>query len=275
MTAAGTARRTARRVANSGILVGLTRLGFVGYGLLHLAIAWLAGQIALGHDTDSGDQAGALRTLAAQPYGRALLWLIVIGLSAMALWQLLLVAVGHRDQRGFSRTGERLASAARTVVYAALAITAADVVTGVATSSADQQQSATAGILAEPAGQWLAALAGLAIIVVGLGLAYYGWRRKFERKLRVARMTRNARRVTRRLGQVGYVAKGIAFTIVGVLLVDAALTDNPAKSRGLDAALHLLVEQPYGVLLLIAVGAGFAAFGIYCFVQAKYRKVGS
>jgi hypothetical protein len=88
-------------------------------------------------------------------------------------------------------------------------------------------------------------------------------------------MTRNARRVTRRLGQVGYVAKGIAFTIVGVLLVDAALTDNPAKSRGLDAALHLLVEQPYGVLLLIAVGAGFAAFGIYCFVQAKYRKVGS
>jgi hypothetical protein len=262
-------------VANSGILVGLTRMGFIGYGLLHLAIAWLAVQIALGNDTNSGDQSGALRTLAAQPFGRVLLWMIVIGLSAMALWQLLLVAVGHRDQRGMSRTAERLASAARTIVYAALAITAADVVTGVATSSADQQQSATAGIMAEPAGQWLAALAGLAIIAVGLGLAYYGGKAKFERKLRVARMSRTARRATRRLGQVGYVAKGIAFTIVGVLLVDAALTDNPAKSRGLDAALHLLVERPYGVLLLIAVGAGFAAFGIYCFAQAKYRKVGS
>ncbi len=42
MTVAHSARRTARQVAGSNALETLTRVGFVGYGLLHLAVAWLA-----------------------------------------------------------------------------------------------------------------------------------------------------------------------------------------------------------------------------------------
>jgi hypothetical protein len=275
MTTVNTARRTARRAANNGLLVGLTRMGFIGYGLLHLAIAWLAVQIALGSAGNAGDQSGALRTLAGQPFGRVLLVLIIIGLCAMAVWQLLLGAIGHQDKHGMSRTFERLASIARAVVYAALAYTSYKTVSGAPTSSADQQQSATAGIMAKPAGMWLVGLAGLVVIAVGVGLAWYGWKRKFEEKLMIGRMSPNARKLARRLGQFGYVAKGIAFAIVGILLADAAVSHNPAKSRGLDAALHTLVQQPFGVLMLIAVGVGFAAFGVYCFFQARYRKVGS
>jgi Domain of Unknown Function (DUF1206) len=275
MTVMGTARRGARRTADSGILVGLTRMGFIGYGLLHLAVGWLAVQIALGNTANTGDQSGALRTLAAQPFGRFLLVLIIVGLCAMAIWQLLLAAIGHRDKHGTSRTMERVASAARVVVYAALAVTAFTVVTGAPTSSADQQQNATAGIMAKPAGQLLVGLAGLAVLAVGLGLIYYGAKRKFEDKLLIGQMSQRTRTLARRLGQVGYLAKGIAFAIVGVLLLDAALTNNPAKSRGLDAALRTLVQQPYGAFLLVAVGIGFAAFGVYCFIQSRYRKVGS
>jgi hypothetical protein len=58
VTAVNTARRTATGAANSGVLVGPTRMGFIGYGLLHLAVGWLAVQIALGNAADSGDQSG-------------------------------------------------------------------------------------------------------------------------------------------------------------------------------------------------------------------------
>jgi hypothetical protein len=88
-------------------------------------------------------------------------------------------------------------------------------------------------------------------------------------------MSQRTRQLARRLGQFGYLAKGVAFTIVGLLLLDAAITHNPAKSRGLDAALRALAHQPFGVILLIVVGVGFAAFGVYCFIQSRYRKVGS
>jgi hypothetical protein len=122
---------------------------------------------------------------------------------------------------------------------------------------------------------FLVALAGLVVLAVGLGLTWYGWKYKFEEKLLVRSMSVRTRQWARRLGRAGYVAKGVAFAIVGVLLLDAAVTRNPSKSRGLDAALHTLVQQPFGAFLLIAVGVGFAAFGVYCFFQSRYRKVGS
>jgi hypothetical protein len=275
MTAVESARRGARRASNNGILIGLTRMGFAGYGVLHLAVAWLAVQIALGHPTKPGDQSGAFRTLAGEPFGRFILVFVIAGLCAMAVWQLLLAANGHREKRGKARTFERIASAARVLIYAALALTAGKVVSGAPASSADQQQAATAGIMAKPAGVVLVALAGLVVLAVGAGLIWYGWKHRFEEKLLLSRMSVRARRFARRLGQVGYVAKGIAFGIVGLLLLDAAISHNPAKSRGLDAALHTLVQQPFGVFLLLAVGLGFAAFGVYCFFQARYRKVGT
>jgi hypothetical protein len=273
MTAANSARRHANRVARSGALEALTRVGFVGYGLLHLAVAWLAIQLVIGHQSGETNQSGAFQTLAGQPFGRFLLVVVVVGLAAMAVWQLLLAFVGHREERGFSRTAERVASAARTVVYAALALTAYKVVVRTPTSNAEETQQATAGVMAYPAGLWLVGLGGVAVVALGVGLGVYGARRKFEKRLLLSRMSRSARRTAVRLGQAGYLAKGIAFGIVGVLLFQAATSHNPARSRGLDAALRLLVGQPYGPLLLVLIALGFAAFGTYCFFQARYRKV--
>ncbi|GAA1808444.1 DUF1206 domain-containing protein [Planosporangium flavigriseum] len=273
MTVAQSARRTARQAARSGTLETLTRIGFVGYGLLHLAVAWIAVQLALGHPSGESDQAGAFRYLADQPFGRFLLMVTVIGLAAMAVWQLLLVFVGHREEHGFSRTAERVASAFRTLVYAALAWTAYQVVVGTPTSNAEQTEKATAGLMSRPAGLWLVALAGVAVVATGLGLVVYGARRKFEKRLLIAQMGNSTRLTAVRLGQLGYVAKGVAFGIVGVLLFQAVTSHNPAKSRGLDAALRLLVSQPYGPVLLILIALGLAAFGAYCFFQARYRKV--
>jgi len=134
-------------------------------------------------------------------------------------------------------------------------------------------QRATAGVLAHPFGQFLVAVAGLAILALGVGLAIYGAKRMFERRLMTYRMNEATRQSARRLGQFGYIAKGVAFAIVGLLLADAALSNNPAKSRGLDTALRTVIAQPFGQWLLILVAVGFAAFGIYCFLQSRYRKV--
>lgn len=273
MTVVHSARRTARQVARSSALETLTRVGFLGYGLLHLAVAWLAVQIAIGRTIAEGDQAGAFRYVAEQPLGRFVLIVTIVGLAAMALWQLLLAAVGHREERGLSRHAERVASACRTVIYAALAWTAYRVVAGTPTSNAEQAQQATAGIMAKPYGLFLVALAGLAVLAVGIGLVVYGARKSFEKRLMLARMSRRVRRITVWLGRVGYIAKGVAFGIVGILFFQAATSHNPAKSRGLDAALRALADQRFGTFLLILVAIGFAAFGVYCFFQSRYRKV--
>ncbi|MGI5244824.1 DUF1206 domain-containing protein [Dactylosporangium sp. CA-139066] len=260
-------------MTNNDLLKWLTRVGFVGYGLLHLALAWVAAQIALGQNSVEGDQSGAFQKLATQPFGELLLWFVIVCLVALAVWQAILAVWGHRESHGRDRVMERVFSGARVIVYCVLAWTAGKVVVGAPSSSAQQQQQAAAGIMAKPAGVWLVGLVGLAVLGFGLGMMWYGWKRKFARKLAVAQA--HARTAAVRAGQIGYVAKGAAFGIVGYLLVDAAVTNDPQKSRGLDAALHTLAGQPFGKFLLLAVALGVAAFGVYCFFQARYRKVGT
>lgn len=273
MSVTQSASRTARKAGNSRSLELLTRGGFIGYGLFHLAIAWLALQIALGHPRQEGDQSGAFRLLQDQPGGKLLLIVVIVGLAAMAVWQLLLAAVGHREESDKRRVAERLMSLCRTVVYGALTWTAIKIVQGAPTSSAKQQENATAGVLGSTGGRFLVGIAGVIVVGIGIGMIVYGVRRSFEKRLRIGAMSGRTREVVTRLGQVGYAAKGVAFGIVGVLLVEAATSNRASRSRGLDAALHTISKQPFGRVLLIVVAVGFAAYGVYCFCQAKYRKV--
>ncbi len=266
-------RRAARRAANSTTLELLTRAGLVGYGVLHLAVAWLAVQIATGAPATEGDQSGAFRVIAGEPLGRFLVWVIAIGLVAMALWQLSDAAIGHLDDRGGRRTLERLLSLARTVVYAALAWTAVKVVTGTPTSNVDQQEQATRGVLGQPGGPWWVGTAGVIVAVVGLVVAGYGISRGFERRLKRSQMSGRMLTAAVVSGQIGYAAKGVAYAIVGVLLVVAAVRYDPARSTGLDGALRTLAGRSWGEVLLIVVAFGFAAYAVFCWFQSRYRRI--
>jgi hypothetical protein len=74
-------------------------------------------------------------------------------------------------------------------------------------------------------------------------------------------------------GVVGYVAKGIAIAVTGVLFIVAAWTHDPQKAGGLDAALHTLASLPFGTVILWIVGAGLVIYGLYCFARARYSRM--
>ncbi len=268
-----TASRAASRAADNPLLEGFARAGFIGYGVVHILFAWLALQIAFGKSEGAGDQAGALHELAAQPAGRYLVIAIAVGLAAMALWQALEAAIGHRVDRGKERVFERIASAGRALLYIYLAWTGYKVVTAAKSNAGDQSETATAKLMSSSGGRWLVALIGVAVLAIGIGMIVYGLIKRFFKHLMTERMSARTRKVSRILGVSGYVAKGVAYAIAGVLVIAAAVTFDPQKARGLDGALRTLVQQPYGGLLLILVAAGIAAFAAFCFVQARYRKV--
>jgi hypothetical protein len=267
------ARLAAVRVAEHPILEALARIGFVGYGVVHLLLAWLAVQIALGRPAADGDQSGALRTLAAQPYGRALVTAVAVGLAAMALWQALEALVGHRSERGRTRTLERLLSVGRVAAYTYFAVTAGKVVQDSGTSSADAQQAMTSQLLASSGGRLLVVLIGLALAALGVGLVWYGLTRHFDKHLSHDRMGPTARRLIVRIGVAGYAGKGVAYGIAGMLLAGAVITYDVEKARGLDATLRELAGQSFGPPLLCAIALGLAAFGVFGVLQARYRKI--
>ena len=120
-SAADGAAGAADRAKDSKTVSWPAHLGYLGYGLLHALIAWLALEIARGRSGTEGDQSGAFALLARSGAGKVLLGAVAVGLVAMTVWQVLAAAVGHRLRHGRRRTLERIASAGRAVVYAALA----------------------------------------------------------------------------------------------------------------------------------------------------------
>jgi len=160
----------AEQAGDSASLEALARVGMIAYGVVHLLISWLALQLAWGAAASkSADPSGALRTLADQPLGKFLLWLVAVGLVALALWQVSEAIWGYRNREGAQRVRKQVTSGAKSVIYAALGVSAASVALGTGSSSSQSQQQTTTGVLALPAGRVIVVVTGL--IIVGVGVA--------------------------------------------------------------------------------------------------------
>jgi Domain of Unknown Function (DUF1206) len=275
--AADSAMGAAGRAGNSDALENLARVGLVAYGIVHVLVAWLALQLAWGGGGKSTDQSGAMATLAKQPFGKPLLWVLAIGLFALAVWQ---AAEILRWRSGWSASGKQrteaikktVKSAAKAIIYAALAVLAIRFAMGSGQSSSQKQQQRTAGVFGWPGGRFLVAAVGLVLVGVGVQLVYKGVKKTFLKQIDLADAPPKTTRLITRLGQAGFPAKGIASGLVGALLVYAAVTYDPNKASGLDGAMRTIAQAPFGSILLTLVALGIAAFGAFCFARARYPE---
>ena len=249
------------------------RVGLVAYGVTHLVIAATALPLAWGDNSEgSADQKGALSQMAEQPFGGVLLWVIVVGMACLVVWQLADAAVGHRDEEGAKQLAKRAGSAGKAVVYGVLGWTAATTAIGSGSSGGSGTDGMTAQLMSAPGGTFLVGAVGVGIVAVGLYLGYRGWTEKFTKQLQPQATSGATRKPVVVAGKVGHLAKGAALAVVGALFVTAAVQHQPKESGGLDVALHQLLTQPFGPVLLAVVALGLGCFGIYCFFWARYLR---
>lgn len=247
----------------------VARAGLVAYAVVYLLIGWLAIQLALGDREGKPSSTGALRQLAQQPFGGVLIWVVSVGMFLLAVWQLLEAAFGHRDEDGKKRTGKRLLSAGKAVVYIAIGVSGVRVAVG-SSSSGKGEETMTAKVMNLPAGQVLVGLVALAIIAFGLFQIYRAWTNDFADKLDAEGRSGTSGTAYIAFGKAGYTARGIAFVVVGGLFGYAAVTHDAEKSGGLDQALFEVLDQPFGPVLLCLIGVGLACFGLFTLAQARH-----
>ena len=256
-------------VARSKPVELLGRVGLVAYGVVHLLIAGLVIQVPFG-DPEQADKKGALQQIASTPPGVVLLWIVTVGLAALVLWQLAEAIWGHRGVAPRRRALRAAINLGEALAFGVLAWTAGSVaVTGGAPSLS---KSLAGSVLELPGGRILMGLAGVGLIVGGGYAVYRGITKGFLRELDLrGEAARRVRGVTA-IGQVGWTALGAVYGIPGVLLVVAAVRFDPKAPVGLDAGLQAVGRGPFGVPVMIALALGLVAFGVYCFVDARYRK---
>ncbi len=258
--------RSADRAADHPAVVALARIGFVVLGVLHILIGWIAIRIATGGGGEEASNSGALQTIAEAPGGRVMLWFAVVALAALGLWRLTQVFTGEEGK-------DKAKGAVMAVVYFSLSFTASTFARGGSSSDGETASDVTATVLAQPAGMILVVIAGLVVLGVGLYSIYHGATRGFQKELEAGAGSGNVGSAIVGAGMAGYIARGVAFSILGVLIVWGAWTNDPEKAAGLDVALRTLGQQPAGAVALVVVGVGLVLYGVYSIARARYVRM--
>lgn len=249
------------------------RAGFVANGAVHVLIGLLALVMASGRHAQ-GDQGGALAAIAGVPLGFAVLWVVAVALWALALWNLLdgiVVFAGSDVKQQAKKWGRRLSSWAKAVAYAGVGLLAASAALGARSDGNESARSASRDVLAIPGGPVVLGLIGLGVAVAGIAFGVMGVRRTFEKKMDLPDGPTGT--AMRSLGVAGYLAKGVALLVVGILLLVAAVKVDPGQAGGTDAALRALLATPFGPWSVGAVGVGLIAYGMFLCLRARYERL--
>lgn len=253
-------------------VVRLARLGYAAKGVVYLLVGGIAVRAALGRGSTTDSQ-GAMAFVRDQPFGKAVLALVALGLAGYALWRLvqgLLDPEGQgNDPKGLATRAFMLASAA---IHGALLVAALRLLTG-GGGGGDGTESLIARLMAQPLGRWLVAAVGVAVIAAGVQQLWTAFGERYRRRVRLDLLDPEVARWVGPVARLGLTSRAVVFFLIGGFFVVAAWRANAEEAQDVGEALSTLQRQPAGSALLLAVALGLAAYGLFELVKARYREI--
>jgi len=283
---AGTSLDAAARFlarGGSGVwLRAVSRLGLVCRGTVYLLVGYLALRLALATHGRRGAPAssgGAVQAASEPSWGRVLLVLLVAGLGAYALTQL--VEAVFRPSQAASMIGrwrQRAVSSWGCLLYVAFCLSTARLVLVSAakqTAGSEQRQDTdvTAELLRTGWGRLLLVLVGVGLVAAGVEVGRRSVRLDFRERFTAAHMSGALATLIRVLGGLGCAARAVVFVLAGFFIVKAAVLSSSGQAKGLDAVFRSVASSAGGSWLLGLLASGVVCYGLYCLFEARYRDL--
>jgi len=250
----------------------------VGYGARGFVYASI-GSLALLSLFDLGGRLvgtqGVAVWLAQQPFGRVWLILLGLGLWAFVGWRVL-QSVFDADREGTSgralltRAGQAISGLFYGLLAAGVFELLDEVGANMGAEDVAENREKAAILLALPFGDLLLMAVAAVIVGVGVGNVLKGVRSDFADTLSCSPKWR--RRLSH-LARAGYVARGLAYLPLALLVGLAGWHARAAEVTGMAGAFEALRNQPGGPVLLALCAAGLIAFGGFAFIEARFRRI--
>lgn len=249
------------------------RIGYATKGVVYLIVGGLAAAAAWGAGGETTGSKGAIQTIAEQPFGQAMLWVVAVGLFGYAIWRLVEAFYNTDTYNSNTSAVARVGYAVSGIIYGVLAWKVAPFSASSTQSGGNEsKQTAASWLMSLPAGAWIVAAIGVAVGGYGIYLIYKGATDSFTDKYNSGSMSQAEAKIARYAGRIGLPARGVVFGVIGLFVIIASMTLDPSKVKGTGEALDVLARQPYGTWVLLAVAVGLVFYGVFCFVQARYRS---
>lgn len=267
-------------------LVTLARVGWVAKGLVYGLVGILAVPIAV-HGLDRGSsmgagqeasQKGAVAEIADSSLGTLALWLVAIGLLLYVLWRLVTIALpASNDAKAWAT---RAGYAVSVIVYSVLAWSAISIARHRQSANASGNQSEdakverfTRDVLEMTGGRWLVGIIGVAVILIGAYFVHRGVTASFRKELEGGGVGPISHAAIVRLGQIGWVGRGVMMILVGWFVAQAAIDFRADKAHGIDGALRDATSSTWGAILALVVAVGLIVYGAFCVVSAPRQRL--
>ena len=123
------------------------------------------------------------------------------------------------------------------------------------------------------AGRWVIGAVGVIIVAAGLYRVFKGITMDVNDELDLSGMSATRRVWTERLGASARSAGAWASASWASSWFARPSTTTPRRPTGLDGALRRLATNTWGVVVVVVVGLGFAAYGIFCVATFTRRRL--
>lgn len=253
------------------------RVGYVAKGVVYGTVGLLALQAAFDIGGKVTGSEGAIKSIAAQPFGQLMLILLTFGLLGYVTWRLLQAFLDpEHNGNELSDIARRIGYGFSALFYASIALSSARILMSASNSSGGGGTSAQdmAGtVMQQPFGRWLVGAAGL--FVMGLA-CYYFYRAitaKFRKRFKLHQMSNAEKTWATWVGRIGIGARGVVYAAIGAFIVQAAVAYDADKVKTSGEALQSMNNNPTNEILLALVAAGFIAYAVHMGFQARYRSI--
>lgn len=242
----------------------LVRVGYFSRAILYsvLGLISLTSAGAISEGTE-----GIFKAVEDFPAGTALLWSMVVGLVAYALFRFcsLLFDIENNgsDAKGW---GKRIGHAASGIAHLVLAWTAYQFATGGSGGGGGGASKAAGGVLSIEFGGVVLGVLGLAFFVAAFAQAKKGVSGKF-----MQRISGSAPGFTKALGTAGYCARAVVYAVIGWSLVQTGFMSSGANNvKTLGSAVASLAGTGW---LFTMTAIGLLLFGVFSLILARYRII--
>jgi hypothetical protein len=277
-------RQASREAADKSWVDRAARVGVAVRGVVFFVLAYLVARIASGalggsSTGKSASGSGVAQAVAAQSGGTVMVFLLGVGLACYAAFSALDTVLHSDDSSDAKRWAKRVHGGFRTAVYAAFSVYSLYTAfrpqnqSGKSEHENKEQAHWSAKVLSWPAGWVWLGLLGLGLLIGAGVLVVTGVRRSFLDDLDEHRMTARAKSLATWTGVAGHIGRAALYGSAGWFVGQAAIQNDPSDSQGVDGSLRSFADNAAGAAFLYAVAAALVAFGVYMFVEARYRRV--